>query len=56
VRERRPELVRAPPESESPVPVRSLKDSPFTMRLVVEEMMAEEYMVEEEYGKVILLA
>jgi len=29
------EVTRAPPESARPVPVRSLNDSPFTMRLVV---------------------
>jgi hypothetical protein len=50
------EVTRAPPESESPVPVRSLNDSPFTMRFVVEAFTYEEYMVEDEYGKVILLA
>jgi hypothetical protein len=55
-RERRPAFVRAPDEMERPVPVRSEKFSPLTMRLVVEAVTYDEYMVEEEYGKVILLA
>ena len=40
--------VRALDEMERPEPVRSLKDSVFTMRLVVEAMAKEEYEVEEE--------
>ena len=43
--------VSAPFERDSPEPVRSLNDSPLTMRLVVEAVLKEEYMVEEEYGK-----
>ena len=37
----RPETVRALPETERPEPVRSLNDSPFTMRLVVEAEVKE---------------
>jgi hypothetical protein len=35
------EVTSAPPERASPVPVRSLKDSPFTMRFVVEAVVKE---------------
>jgi hypothetical protein len=52
----RPETVRAEPDIERPEPVRSVNDSPFTMRFVVEEMIDEEYIVDEEYGKLTLLA
>ncbi len=45
----RPETVRAEPETERPEPVRSLKDSPFTMRSVVEARWNEEYAVDDEY-------
>ena len=33
-----------------PLPVRSLNDSPFTMRLVVDAVTNDEYAVDEEYG------
>jgi hypothetical protein len=46
-RERRPAFVRAPEERESPVPVRSLNDSPFTIRFVVLAVTNEAYVVEE---------
>ena len=45
--------VRAPTESERPLPVRSLNDSPLTMRLVVEAVLNDEYRVEDEYADVI---
>ncbi len=35
------EVTSAPPEILRPVPVRSLKDSPFTMRFVVEAVVNE---------------
>jgi SOS-response transcriptional repressor LexA len=44
--------LRALPESVRPLPVKSLNDSPLTMRLVVEAVMKEEYIVEEEYGEI----
>ena len=37
----RPETVKAPAESDKPVPVRSLNDSPLTSRLVVEAVVNE---------------
>jgi hypothetical protein len=40
-----PLLVKAPEESERPVPVKSLNDSPFKMRLVVLAMAKEAYVV-----------
>ena len=47
----RPETVRAFPVLVRPEPKRLLKDSPFTMRLVVEAVLNDEYAVDEEYGK-----
>ena len=41
------EVTSAPPERARPVPVRSLNDSPFTMRLVVLAVAKEPYVVEE---------
>jgi hypothetical protein len=46
-----PVLVSAPPESERPVPVRSLNDSPLTMRLVVLAIAKDAYVVLDAYPK-----
>ena len=40
--------VRAPDESDNPVPRRLLNDEPLIMRFVVEAVRKEEYLVEEE--------
>jgi hypothetical protein len=44
----RPETVRALPATERPEPVRSLTDSPFTIKFVVEAVVKEAYVVEEK--------
>ena len=41
--------VRAEPERVRPAPVRSLKDCPAILRLVVEAVTNDEYTVDEEY-------
>jgi DNA-binding transcriptional regulator LsrR (DeoR family) len=42
------ETVSAPLEFDSPEPSKLLKDEPFMTRLVVDAVMADEYMVDEE--------
>ncbi len=45
------DVTSAPPDIARPVPVRSLNDSPFTMRLVVEAVVKEAYVVEEKLNR-----
>ncbi len=49
------DTAREVPERVRPVPVRSLNDSPLTIKLVVEAVRNDEYAVEEEYGEVMRL-
>ena len=51
-----PDTVSVPAELESPEPKSLLNDDPLTMRLVVEAVMNDEYMVDEEYGEEMRLA